>query len=75
MIMSAREPGLTEREAYSAMLLFIEAYWQRGERKSGDIAILLGSAAMSADAQPQDLALWQDWLEAVAQARHRVSEG
>ena len=54
-------------EAYDAMCLFLEAYWERGGRSSDDIAILLGMICRNkgADLPPIDIAQWDDWLQAV----------
>lgn len=60
---------LTEREAYNAMLHFLEAYFERGGRQADEIAILLGGAQMNSDGLPMDPAFWQDWLRAIAKAR------
>lgn len=59
---------LDELEAFDAMRLFLEAYWQRGGKSSDDIAVLLGSLNRTTG-PPLDLAQWYDWREAVAKAR------
>jgi len=63
------ERGLTEREAYEAMLAFLDAYWKRGQKRSDELATLLGSAAMNSDGAPLDPALWSDWVNAVETVR------
>lgn len=54
---------LTEIEAYSAMINFLEGYYQRG--KSDDIAILLGSMSLLKDGHPADAAMWSDWIKSI----------
>jgi hypothetical protein len=56
---------LTAREAYEAMCRFLDAYWERGGKRSDDIAGLLGATAMHPDGRPLDQAQWNDWLVAV----------
>jgi hypothetical protein len=49
---------LDEETAYAAMIVFIEAYWERGGKQSEDLAALLGD--LHGDpAQPSD------WADAV----------
>lgn len=51
------------------MRRFLEAYWERGERTSDDLAVLLGSLSCEAsrDGRPLDAAQWSDWLTAVSE--------
>jgi hypothetical protein len=59
-------PQIDVSVAYDAMLVFLEAYWERGDRKSDDIAVLLGGLQrLERDGVPVDQAMWNDWLEAV----------
>jgi len=68
---------LTEAQAYLAMFLFLDAYWDRGKRQSIDIAGLLGDlnpfiwrgAAKSGNLPTGDPAMWPDWEEAVSRVR------
>lgn len=62
--MSQNARRLTEHQAYAAMLEFLDAYWERGGRRSDDLAILLGCMTIDGGA-PRDLALWSDWLSAI----------
>ena len=56
---------LTLAEAFDVMRVFLEAYWRRGEKRSDDVAVLLGSLDSSRPyGPPLDLAMWHDWLEA-----------
>jgi hypothetical protein len=60
-------PRLSLRESLEAARYFLEAYWERGERSSDDIATLLSSmdGEMTRDGRPGDPAQWTDWLDAV----------
>ena len=60
--------------AFDAMIAFLTAYWERGERASDDIAVLLGSLARHDDGMPMDPALWEDWMTIFA-AVGRDSDG
>jgi hypothetical protein len=73
--MQGGERKLTEREAYLVMLQFLEAYWERGEKRSGDIAVLLGSASLVSNGMPLDQALWNDWISAIEKIRPGRGEG
>lgn len=62
-----------ESVAFDAMRLFLEAYWERGDRQSDDLAVLLGSLQpLGTDGMPLDQALWSDWIYAVARASSMV---
>jgi hypothetical protein len=52
--------NLTERQAFEAMVLFLEEVYARTE--SDDIAGLLSDLMITADNQTADPAAWQDWL-------------
>ena len=56
---------LDERDAFDAMFVFLEAYWERGGRTSDDLAVLLGSLNLAGDGMPMDPAQWSDWRAAV----------
>jgi hypothetical protein len=57
------------------MLLFLEAYWERGGQASDDLAVLLGGLQrLESDGVPLDPAMWSDWLEAVARASSKAPE-
>jgi hypothetical protein len=62
---------LSLKEAYLAMFLFLETYWEIGKRTSGDIAGLLGGMnpyqdpTSPAEFATPDGAMWQTWLRAV----------
>ena len=49
------------------MRLFLERYWERGNRSSADLASLLSdiSTEIWADGSTGDSAQWHDWIAAV----------
>lgn len=55
-----------EDRGFAALQLFLEAYWERGGRRSDDIAVLLGGLAL-------DPAQRADWAAACAEACKRSS--
>jgi len=62
------EVELTAKQAYRAMLNFLEQEYER--TKSDDIAGLLSSLSweITGDAGPADPGAWQDWMDAVKKA-------
>lgn len=60
---------LSVAQGFAAMRQFLEAYWERGDKQSDDIAMLLGALAPLEDKKPLDAAQWQDWLTAIEQVR------
>lgn len=62
-------------DAYVAMYYFIDAYWKRGKRLDGSVALLLHAVGPSrinedrTEVETADPACWNDWLAAVAIAR------
>jgi hypothetical protein len=71
---------LSLREAYLAMFLFLETYWEIGKRTSDDIAGLLGGMNPYQDPDSPDEfatpdgAMWYDWLQAVRSATDRDAD-
>jgi hypothetical protein len=66
------ELKLTSQQAYEAMYLFLEDYYERFKAKQPDeLAILLGSMQLLSDGMPADPAFRQDWQRCVL----RVLEG
>ncbi|UVS86099.1 hypothetical protein EFP18_11145 [Burkholderia glumae] len=63
--------SLTTAEAYRAMFLFLERYYERGGCQSEDIATLLSGMSQNlwADGGANDPTQWHDWLAAVKAAR------
>lgn len=56
---------LSIRDAYLSMRHFLEAYWERGEQSSDDIAVLLGGLPLLGDGASADPAMLSDWLDSV----------
>ena len=71
--MSRTETSLTPLEAYDAMFVFLEAYWERGGKSSDDIAGLLGSMNRTVfkDRVTADPAQWHDWIAAIEFAKRK----
>ncbi len=60
------EITLTQKEAYKAMYLFLLKWWDIGHREEEQIANILGGAALLADGDSADPALYgTDWRECV----------
>lgn len=57
---------LNEKTAFNAMVLFLEAYYER--TNSGDVGGLLGDLRMLDDGQTADPAAWSDWMECAEKA-------
>lgn len=53
---------LSARDAYRAMFLFLETYYDRSG--SGELGDPLSGMAINEDGQPMDPAAWGDWLAA-----------
>ena len=62
---------ITITEAYKAMYLYLENLQQL--TGSDDLAGFLGSMSMLEDGKPVDETIWEDWLEAIDQAKKNVS--
>ena len=62
--MIEKPASLTARQAFEAARHFLQAYWERGGRRSDDLAMLLGD--LDADA-----AQWGDWIEAVSKVERQ----
>ena len=61
---------LNELDAFDAMRLLLEKWWEAGERSEDQIAVLLGSlnrtnTSILGPGAPLDIALWEDWRDAV----------
>jgi len=61
-----------EKEAFGAMFLFIENYWERVGRPS-EIGDLLSGLQSCADGLPFDQAHWMDWLSALEAVKAKRS--
>ena len=62
---------ITITEAYKAMYLYLENLYKL--TGSDDLAGFLGSMSMLEDGKPVDETIWEDWLEAIDQAKKNVS--
>jgi hypothetical protein len=65
--MSASTDTLTVEQAYRAMLAFLAREVELTE--CSDLADLLAGYRLDGDGRTSDPALWDEWMEAVAQAR------
>jgi hypothetical protein len=65
--------SLTTSEAFRAMVIFLDRYYERGGCQSEDIATLLSgmSQTLWADGSTNDPAQWHDWLAAVQAAKDK----
>ena len=65
---SQADCALTTREAFGALVVFLEAFWVRDGRKDDGLRRLLSwTAPVGDDQEPADPAMWSDWLDAIAQ--------
>jgi hypothetical protein len=61
---------LSVHAAYRAMFHFIDAFWERGDKRSEDLACLLSWMNINRAAdESMDPAQWHDFLDAVAKTR------
>lgn len=58
---------ISDKQAFLAMFLFLEAYWERNG-KPGELGSLLGSMMALQDGMPADSAMWTEWLVALERA-------
>lgn len=71
MVMNENDKCLSVYEAYAAMFVFLDAYWERGNRADEQIASLLSSMQLATDRRPFDPAQWEDWIDAINHVRAR----
>jgi hypothetical protein len=65
-----KKQGLSPEQAFKAMTVFLERYYERGD-KTGDLALVVGELQINPqDGAPMDPAAWRDWLAAVDAALH-----
>ena len=71
-----KQTAIDQLTAFDAMRAFLEAWWERGERSSDDVAWLLSAMnrGLTSDGGPVDAAMWSDWLDALQLARRRDPE-
>jgi hypothetical protein len=67
IINGVKPMSLSSLEAYKAMILFLEEYYER--TNSDDIAVLLSSMQFLEDGNTADPAIWKDWLDCVQKVR------
>jgi hypothetical protein len=53
---------MTEQEAFAAMKLFLEQYY---ERAGNDMETLIADITLESDGQPLDPAAWSDWVKCI----------
>jgi hypothetical protein len=66
-----RRKMLTPEQAFRAMFIFLNAYYERTEGKSELAEVLSDIQINSHDGLPMDPAAWGDWLAAVESARQK----
>ena len=60
---------LTERQAFDAMRVFLEAFWRRGGADdASELVKILSWTQIAADGGAMDPAQWADWRDAVTSA-------
>ena len=62
---------ITITEAYKAMYLYLENLYKL--TGSDDLAGFLGSMSMLKDGKPVEETVWEDWLEAIDQAKKNAN--
>ena len=60
---------LTEKQAFRAMVLFLQNFYNRTQ--SDGVGALLGDLMFFEDGTTSDPAAWQDWLESVEEILNR----
>lgn len=63
---------MTSKEAYKAMILFLEQFFER--TGSDDIAVLLGGMMLIDDEETMDPAMWNDWIKAVKEVKEEGND-
>lgn len=58
---------LDERQAFDAMVFFVETFWERSGRPEDELAQFVTMVGRT-EADTQDPAHWHDWLDAVRRA-------
>jgi hypothetical protein len=61
------EDKITTKEAYAAMFAYLKTLYDM--TGSDDLGVFLGSMSLLEDGTPADPGVWDDWMEAVQQAR------
>jgi hypothetical protein len=60
---------MTEQEAFAAMKLFLEQYY---ERAGNDMETLIADITLESDGQPLDPAAWSDWMKCIRAVTERT---
>lgn len=69
-----RKNLLSPEQAYNAMFVFLDRYYERTGR-SPELGTLLGELQRNSDGQPFDPAAWGDWLAAIIEATETQQKG
>jgi hypothetical protein len=69
-----RKNLLSPEQAFNAMSVFLERYYERTGR-SPELGGLLGQLQLSGDGRPFDPAAWDDWLAAINKATEIPQKG
>jgi hypothetical protein len=56
---------LSAEQAFPAMFVFLQQYYERGGRKDDLTAALSDIQSVCEDGTPADPAAWTDWLDAI----------
>lgn len=62
---------LSEREAYNAMVYFLEVYYR--QTHSDDVGALLSSMLLFHDGTTADPAIWGEWLRAIEEGKDKAN--
>lgn len=65
---------LDERQAFEAMRVFLQEFWERNNRDV-DLALVLSDIQIEPHGDTHDPAAWSDWLNAVARALAKGGNG
>jgi hypothetical protein len=69
-----KKQQLSPEQAFKAMSVFLERYYERSGRRP-ELGILLGELQMAGDGMPFDRAAWGDWLAAIEEAKAAPQKG
>jgi hypothetical protein len=69
-----RKNQLSPEQAFNAMFVFLDQYYERTGR-SPELGALLGELQLNRDGRPFDPAAWDDWLAAINKATEMPQKG
>jgi hypothetical protein len=71
------DDALSSQQAFRAMAVFLEDFWNRDGRPDDSLMKLLSwiSSDVWTDGGSNDPAMWTDWLKAIDSSGLRASEG